>query len=163
MKRRAAFTLIELLVVIATIAVVAAILYPVFASAKRSAKRTTALSNVEQIGEALRLYLNDYDDTLRFRIPSIPSWPGYGDFPAIDSDTSKGFSELLGQYLASPAVWHSPEDRLTKPRYTSLCVKGQLAYSWSMSSFARPADAIYLTGRTDIARSPAPPPDTYSW
>jgi len=163
MKRRTAFTLVELLVVIAIIAVLAAILFPVFASAKREAKRTTALSNVEQIGKALHLYLSDYDDTLPCRFPSLPSWPGFGDIAIIDSDSSQGFSALLGPYLSSTAVWYSPEDRLAKPGYTSFSVNGQLAYSWPMSSFARPAEAIYLTDRTDIARPPAPPPDTYGW
>src|SRR5471030_1932022 len=141
MKQRAAFTLVELLVVIAIIAVVAAILFPVFASAKRSAKRTTALSNVEQIGKAVHLYLNDYDDTLPFRFPSLPSWPGFGDFLIIDSDSSKGFSEIFGPYLSSTTVWYSPEDHLLAPGYTSFCVNKQLAFSWSMSSLARPAEA----------------------
>jgi prepilin-type N-terminal cleavage/methylation domain-containing protein len=75
MKRQTAFTLVELLVVFAIISVLAAILFPVFVSAKRSAKRTTALSNVDEIGKALHLYLNDFDDTLPFRNPSLPSWP----------------------------------------------------------------------------------------
>ncbi len=162
MKRRAAFTLIELLVVIAIIAVLAAILFPVFASAKGAAKRTTALSNVEQIGKALHLYLNDNDDTLPFRFGSLPTWPGFGPILMISSDTERGFDALLGPYLGSAAVWYSPEDRLAKPGYTSFCVNGQLAYSWPMSSFARPAEAIYLTDRTDIGNSPKPP-DTYAW
>jgi len=61
MKR--AFTLIELLVVIAIIAILAAILFPVFAQAKLAAKRTADLSNLKQIGLATMIYLNDYDDT----------------------------------------------------------------------------------------------------
>jgi prepilin-type N-terminal cleavage/methylation domain-containing protein len=61
---RRGFTLIELLVVIAIIAILAAILFPVFASAKESAKRTSCLSNAKQIGHAWTLYLGDYDDTL---------------------------------------------------------------------------------------------------
>ncbi|MFQ3678639.1 MAG: prepilin-type N-terminal cleavage/methylation domain-containing protein [Fimbriimonadaceae bacterium] len=61
---RRAFTLIELLVVIAIIAILAAILFPVFAQAKASAKRTTGLSNVKQLALAMILYQNDNDDIL---------------------------------------------------------------------------------------------------
>jgi prepilin-type N-terminal cleavage/methylation domain-containing protein/prepilin-type processing-associated H-X9-DG protein len=61
MKSRA-FTLIELLVVIAIIAILAAILFPVFAQAKESAKKTASLSNVKQIGTSMHLYINDNDD-----------------------------------------------------------------------------------------------------
>jgi prepilin-type N-terminal cleavage/methylation domain-containing protein len=60
---RKAFTLIELLVVIAIIAILAAILFPVFAQAKASAKKTTTLSNQKQIGAALQMYLGDHDGT----------------------------------------------------------------------------------------------------
>ena len=58
-----AFTLIELLVVIAIIAILAAILFPVFAQAKAAAKKTSALSNQKQIGTAMMLYMGDADDT----------------------------------------------------------------------------------------------------
>jgi len=57
-----AFTLIELLVVIAIIAILAAILFPVFAQAKLAAKKTVAISNQKQIGLAILMYANDYDD-----------------------------------------------------------------------------------------------------
>ncbi|HWD39015.1 MAG TPA: prepilin-type N-terminal cleavage/methylation domain-containing protein [Fimbriimonas sp.] len=56
------FTLIELLVVIAIIAILAAILFPVFAQAKEAAKRAACLSNTRQIGTSMLLYVNDYDD-----------------------------------------------------------------------------------------------------
>lgn len=58
-----AFTLIELLVVIAIIAILAAILFPVFAQAKMAAKKTSDLSNQKQLGTAFAIYLTDYDDT----------------------------------------------------------------------------------------------------
>src|SRR5688572_4148144 len=60
MKR--AFTLIELLVVIAIIAILAAILFPVFAQAKLAAKKTTTLSNIKQVGTSTFIYTADYDD-----------------------------------------------------------------------------------------------------
>lgn len=62
MKKRA-FTLIELLVVIAIIAILAAILFPVFAQAKNAAKKTQSLSNVKQLGLAALMYNADHDDT----------------------------------------------------------------------------------------------------
>jgi prepilin-type N-terminal cleavage/methylation domain-containing protein/prepilin-type processing-associated H-X9-DG protein len=63
MKQRHAFTLIELLVVIAIIAILAAILFPVFARARDKARQATCLTNLRQIGNALGMYLQDYDET----------------------------------------------------------------------------------------------------
>jgi len=64
MRRRNAFTLIELLVVIAIIAILAAILFPVFAQARESARKTSCLSNIKQITLAGLMYLQDYDEVL---------------------------------------------------------------------------------------------------
>src|SRR5436309_1355682 len=67
-SRHPGFTLIELLVVIALIAILAAILLPVFAAAREKARQVTCISNQRQIGLALHFYAGDYDELL----PSVP-------------------------------------------------------------------------------------------
>jgi prepilin-type N-terminal cleavage/methylation domain-containing protein len=67
MQKNRAFTLIELLVVIAIIAILAAILFPVFAQAKAAAKTTQSLSNMKQIGTGIKIYIGDSDDIYPIR------------------------------------------------------------------------------------------------
>jgi prepilin-type N-terminal cleavage/methylation domain-containing protein len=62
MKHRSGFTLIELLVVIAIIAILAAILFPVFAQAREKARAISCVSNLKQLGLAYRMYMEDYDE-----------------------------------------------------------------------------------------------------
>src|SRR5258708_19715381 len=69
-NKRPGFTLIELLVVIAIIAILAAILFPVFAQARESARMTSCLSNLKQIGLGTMMYLQDYDE----RYPNCKAW-----------------------------------------------------------------------------------------
>jgi prepilin-type N-terminal cleavage/methylation domain-containing protein len=159
MRHSHGFTLIELLVVIAIISIVAAILFPVFASAKGAAKRTSALSNLNQIGIALHLYLNDNEDSLPFRFPEISQWPGYNSVLAI---SGPGLTDKFEPYLKNNEVWFSPEDRLADKGMTSFCLNEQLAFTWPMSSFSRPSEAIYMTDRTDVLQD-RPPVDTYVW
>jgi prepilin-type N-terminal cleavage/methylation domain-containing protein/prepilin-type processing-associated H-X9-DG protein len=81
-----AFTLIELLVVIAIIAILAAILFPVFAQAKLAAKKTVSLSNLKQIALSSLMYSNDYDDYLvLYASGNADNVDGSGAGPAADT------------------------------------------------------------------------------
>ena len=76
--KRSGFTLIELLVVIAIIAILAAILFPVFARARENARRTSCVSNLKQIGLGIMQYTQDYDE----RYP-LPVWQVTWPSPAV--------------------------------------------------------------------------------
>lgn len=69
------FTLIELLVVIAIIAILAAILFPVFAQARDKARQTSCISNLKQMGTGMMMYIQDYDEVLpRYPYPDLGAW-----------------------------------------------------------------------------------------
>ena len=117
-QRRPAFTLIELLVVIAIIAILAAILFPVFAQAREAARKASCTSNLKQIGMALRMYSQDYDETL-FGVHVPRTNP---DGTVCDSGDRKpdgqnlirmlmgGTSTMLQPYVKNEGVFLCPSD-----------------------------------------------------
>lgn len=115
---RRGFTLIELLVVIAIIAILAAIIFPVFNRAKASAKKTACLQNLSQIGLATGAYMNDYDDIFPHAVDASDKftpeiWAGDPAFQA-EIPHMPLFSEVLQPYLKNKEAFHCPSDTGTR-------------------------------------------------
>lgn len=157
---RKAFTLIELLVVIAIIAILAAILFPVFAQAKVAAKQTQAISNLKNIGTGFQLYLADYDDTWPLWSAGMGCTPALCPVPAGQSGSGGAFDlrfmypSLVNPYIkngvntstgALTDIWASP---LSKPFFSA--ITNTFAYNhWTLGGFSSCARNI------DLANTPA--------
>lgn len=101
-KDRFGFTLIELLVVIAIIAVLAAILFPVFAQAREKARTIACTSNCRQLATALMLYAQDYDETL-------PGWPDPRNNPTFKAGYGwQMIVPVMDPYTKNRQVWDCP-------------------------------------------------------
>ena len=92
--RNRAFTLIELLVVIAIIAILAAILFPVFAQAREKARQTSCLSNIKQTSLGMLMYVQDYDEEL----PKADYWLPTGSQSPLNPNATGGFSLRVNHY-----------------------------------------------------------------
>jgi prepilin-type N-terminal cleavage/methylation domain-containing protein len=153
--KRSAFTLIELLVVIAIIAILAAILFPVFAQAKVAAKQTQAISNLKNINTGFQIYMADYDDTwalwssgMGCNTTLCPPRPGTSD-GGIAFDLRFMYPSLVQPYIkngvntttgALSEIWASP---LAKPLLSS--VSNTFAYNhWTLGGFSSCARTINL-------------------
>ena len=100
---RRGFTLIELLVVIAIIAIIAAILFPVFAQAREKARQAVCISNTRQIATAVRMYVQDYDET-------FPIFYAYNSSPAAGLAGHKGVEMELQPYTKNFDLFRCPDD-----------------------------------------------------
>ena len=104
--RRSGFTLIELLVVIAIIAILAAILFPVFAQAREKARQTSCLSNSKQLGLAYMMYLQDYDETFPPHVTERTAPPGTPDTPEARAPFS--YKTKLEPYIKNLQIFKCP-------------------------------------------------------
>ncbi len=102
---RRGFTLIELLVVIAIIAILAAILFPVFARAREKARQTSCLSNCKQIALAMNMYAQDYDETT---VPAATTFPGT---PCGGHPGRYEWPSLLFAYTKNEQMWICPTSK----------------------------------------------------
>lgn len=144
MRTRTGFTLIELLVVIAIIAILAAILFPVFARAREKARQSSCLSNAKQLGLAIGMYVQDYDEVMPLAVAGVP--------PNIFV-----LSELLEPYIKNPQIWQCPSkdssvvlSALGKPNVSYAPDIGTPMPSGSYRLFGAPAAGTFSCGLAQI-------------
>lgn len=152
LRERSGFTLIELLVVIAIIAILAAILFPVFAQAREKARQTACISNLKQIGLAFAMYVTDYDELLPDRRDLKNSLPGgykpWTTWPP--SDPRVGWASIVLQpYTHNDAIWICPSIKSTP-------LGNAIQVSQAVSTAANAATTNYWAWRFDRPDAPTP-------
>jgi prepilin-type N-terminal cleavage/methylation domain-containing protein len=149
--KRRAFTLIELLVVIAIIAILAAILFPVFAKAREKARQTSCASNERQLGLALLQYIQDYDENLPC-----------GDTAAQNT----GWDSQIYPFVKSTGIFTCPSDTTVPPGSnivlsyacnlsTSYSAIPSLSVSSAYTKFASPSRTVLLLEVRNVSGDPA--------
>jgi prepilin-type N-terminal cleavage/methylation domain-containing protein len=116
-RRAKGFTLIELLVVIAIIAILAAILFPVFAQARENARKTTCLNNCKQMGTAIQMYIQDWDGWYPL------AWFDFGE---------NGFDVALFPYIKNKQVYACPSNPVTESNWKGYTM-GPLPRSFALN------------------------------
>ncbi len=126
--RRKGFTLIELLVVIAIIAILAAILFPVFSRAREKARQTQCLSNVKQLVMGCLMYAQDYDECIPYNVMSASG--------GASSDYT--WRSMILPYVKNSQLFQCPSYRAPQPMYS-----GGLDLTWAPSGYTPPQNGGY--------------------
>jgi prepilin-type N-terminal cleavage/methylation domain-containing protein/prepilin-type processing-associated H-X9-DG protein len=140
---RRGFTLIELLVVIAIIAILAAILFPVFAKAREKARQTSCLNNVRQITTSILMYIQDYDERFFNR-----AFPDASPVPAGAtwwSSVNPGDKTLLDPYIKNAQIFQCPSVGATRHSYG---YNGALTYAVRLGTIKSPAEILMVVDDT---------------
>jgi prepilin-type N-terminal cleavage/methylation domain-containing protein/prepilin-type processing-associated H-X9-DG protein len=144
--KRQGFTLIELLVVIAIIAILAAILFPVFAQAREKARAITCMSNLKQIGLGTMQYTQDYDETFPIDWGGGPPWN-----VAIDPYIKAGLKSDGSDWSQAKGVEHCPDDSASSTETMSYAVNANIggaanyAPAKTLAAIDSPADLVWAT------------------
>jgi prepilin-type N-terminal cleavage/methylation domain-containing protein/prepilin-type processing-associated H-X9-DG protein len=135
-RPRQGFTLVELLVVIAILALLAALLFPVFAQARSAARRSTCVSNLKQLGVAFLMYAGDYDDTLPQAGGDSDSFAAWVDYNSPDQ--RGGIYPYVRQFSrAGASVYRCPNGLPDTSRFSSI------SSTYAMNDYLRPWHGVY--------------------
>ena len=147
------FTLIELLVVIAIIAILAAILFPVFAQAREKARQTSCLSNCKQIGTGLQLYTDDYDETYPLLCINddticegfLPNTNTMMQCHGIWNTNWYTWYQMIYPYVKNPNMLNCPSNPYKKNTYATNMILGYGYNQWLSlpSSYRNTANMLY--------------------
>ena len=159
-RASSAFTLIELLVVIAIIAILAAILFPVFAQAREKARATACLSNTKQIGIGMLMYIQDYDEQLFFYANTAkPSLSRTGAIIPASLKNQERWWNVVMPYIKSNAVFTCPSDANPTPSADASgnntilrsYIACRSAEGLSLSEIDDPVETVVVTDKWDKA------------
>jgi prepilin-type N-terminal cleavage/methylation domain-containing protein/prepilin-type processing-associated H-X9-DG protein len=144
MMKRKGFTLIELLVVIAIIAILAAILFPVFAKAREKARQSTCASNLKQLSLAFMNYIQDYDEMIPYAYLPGAGYPWYRIIPSYINNSDSAHWHNLG-------VTHCPSDKEYKDQVNGSPSGHACSYGMNtnlsnkaLAKIAAPSDTLLL-------------------
>jgi len=156
-NRRSGFTLIELLVVIAIIAILAAILFPVFARAREKARQASCASNLKQLALGMIMYAQDYDETLvTYRYDSAHYWSTTGVVEGWNYSSTYGYSNswpsFIYPYVNNVQVYNCPSssERLPAGSYDASFGYGKNNFigGVSLAELEKPSQKIFLVDST---------------